>query len=492
MYPEQKIHESKLVDNLFWTYSEKECEEIKGEGFHRNIEDFVNQHLKNWLPSDYIIFDPLIQGSFSKFIKEQINPKELTYIHFNNGALYMRNSDKNYIVNVKTMWLVEENYKETLTDIINDMNCMVYSYDGIEEYVNLDRIGNVRALDIIRWIKFRVETPIKYFQIVPNIDISKYVPFLMSKVPISSLRLDEDEELYFDRMCVRDKVTRWMSTRYVSFSYDFKKNLNFIYRENAKLARINYSDKRTLTGRITSSDRYNPQNLSKSNSDRTMIVSRFRNGRVYQFDYTSFEARIALYLSGDQEFIQDYYDRDLHTESAKIIYEKLDFTPEERALAKDVNHAILYGAGDITVLKKLEYIPYPQEKMLEVKRFISPLIKKSKELMEEAERNGYLINKWGSMIYPEKTYAGFNNYIQSTASEIIVDKLIELKVMLRGMRSQFMFQVHDSIVMDIHPDELHLVQEIAKMLSYNRGMAFIVGYKSGVNYKDLYDENVYF
>ncbi len=101
------------------------------------------------------------------------------------------------------------------------MNCLVYSYDGIEEYVNLDTLGNIRALDIIRWIKYGVETPVKYFQIIPNIDISKYVPFLMSKIPIETLLLDEEEEVYFERMCQRDKITRWMSNRFISKSLSF-------------------------------------------------------------------------------------------------------------------------------------------------------------------------------------------------------------------------------------------------------------------------------
>jgi DNA polymerase-1 len=283
-----------------------------------------------------------------------------------------------------------------------------------------------------------------------------------------------------------------MSTRYVPFAYDFNRNLNFIYRENVKLAKINYSNKRTLTGRITSKDNYNPQNLSKSNEERTKIISKFRNGRIYQFDYTSFEARIALYLSEDEEFIQRFYDKDLHSETARIIFESQDFTPEQRDIAKLVNHSILYGASEATILKKLEGQEYPIEKMLRVKEFLSPLFAKSKELMLQAENDGYIINKWGSIIKPEKSYAGFNNYIQSTASEIVIDKVCEIKALLKGYQSDFLFQVHDSLVFDIHPEEVFLVEKIAKTLSFHRGMMFSIDYKSGINYKDLSSEGVYF
>ena len=414
------------------------------------------------------------------------------YIHFNNGAIYMRNGDSNFVVNVKSLWMTEESYRETLTEAINSMNCMVYSYDGIEEYTNLDTLGNIKALDIIRWIKYSVETTIKYFQIIPGIDISKYVPFLMSKIPLETLLLDEEEEVYFVRMCQRDKITRWMSNRFISFSYDFKKNLNFIYRDNAKRAKINYSSKRTLTGRITSSDKYNPQNLSKSNEDRSMIISRFRAGQVYQFDYTSFEARIALYMCGDEDFIQEFYDKDLHYETAKIIFETDDFSAEQRDVAKLANMAIMYGASEATALKILDAYPEPYDKLRKIKNFLRPIFNKASEIVEQAKQNGYIINKWGSIIKPEKDFAGFNNYLQSTAAEIIVDKVFEIKSLLRGYRSQFMFQVHDSLVFDIHPEEHHLVEQIAKVMSYHRNMIFSINYKSGPNFKDLSSEYVYF
>jgi hypothetical protein len=48
-FPEQKIQDNKVMNNLYWTYNELECNEIQGESFHRNIENFVNENLKNWL-----------------------------------------------------------------------------------------------------------------------------------------------------------------------------------------------------------------------------------------------------------------------------------------------------------------------------------------------------------------------------------------------------------------------------------------------------------
>lgn len=492
-YPNQKITNTDVVNNLSWTYNEKESKEvIDGDAYFKSIEKFVNKHVYEWLPSEYKLYDSIVHGDFSNFISENINEEVMTFVHFNNGAMYMRNSGKDYIVNIKSLWLTETNYKNLITDVLNKLDCLVYSYDEIEEYVDLDTLGNLKALDIIRWVKYSTETPLKYFQIIPNIDVSKYIPFMMSVIHPKSLELDDDEQVFFERMCQKDKITRWMSTRYISFDYSFDKKLSFLYRDISKLAKVNYSTKRTITGRVTCKDKYNPQNLSKSNDERAKIISRFRNGKIYQFDYTSFEARIALYISENESFIQDYYDKDIHSETALIMFETHSFTPEQRESAKLVNMAIMYGASDATTLKMLSMYPEPHIKLQRVKSFLEPILKKAEEIIEESKAKGYIINKWGSIIRPEKDFAGFNNYLQSTASEIVVDKIYEIKKLLVPYRSQFLFQVHDSLVFDVHPEELDLVQLIAESMSYNRGMAFAVNYKSGSNYRDLSSESVYF
>lgn len=492
-YPNQKITNTDVVNNLSWTYNEKESKEvIDGDAYFKSIEKFVNKHVYEWLPSEYKLYDSIVHGDFSNFISENINEEVMTFVHFNNGAMYMRNSGKDYIVNIKSLWLTETNYKNLITDVLNKLDCLVYSYDEIEEYVDLDTLGNLKALDIIRWVKYSTETPLKYFQIIPNIDVSKYIPFMMSVIHPKSLELDDDEQVFFERMCQKDKITRWMSTRYISFDYSFDKKLSFLYRDISKLAKVNYSTKRTITGRVTCKDKYNPQNLSKSNDERAKIISRFRNGKIYQFDYTSFEARIALYISENESFIQDYYDKDIHSETALIMFETHSFTPEQRESAKLVNMAIMYGASDATTLKMLSMYPEPHIKLQRVKSFLEPILKKAEEIIEGSKAKGYIINKWGSIIRPEKDFAGFNNYLQSTASEIVVDKIYEIKKLLVPYRSQFLFQVHDSLVFDVHPEELDLVQLIAESMSYNRGMAFAVNYKSGSNYRDLSSESVYF
>lgn len=107
-----------------------------------------------------------------------------------------------------------------------------------------------------------VDTSEKYFHIIPNFDDRKYTPFFMSK--LNSIGLDIEEQMFMKRMCRRDVATFWMSTREIAFSESFSNNrLNFKIRKGYKLSKIEYSDKRTITGRVTAHDSYNPQNLQK-------------------------------------------------------------------------------------------------------------------------------------------------------------------------------------------------------------------------------------
>lgn len=481
-FPNQNITEKKVLKNLFWSFSKSESEKT----FFKDIESFFNESVIKWLPSNFKSYDfYLSKNSFEDFIKENINPIEKSFVYFYNGAMYINSDNKNFSINVKSMSIANVDFRKKITNALNSLNVICFSYDNFNEYVNIDEIKKITTIENLRWIKYGVETLDSYFNIIPNFKIQKYIPFLMSK--INPIDLDLNEQKFYNRMCERDKITCWLSNREIAFSPSFiNDKLDFKIRKNHKLARINFSNKRTITGRITSRDVYNPQNLDKKTDERKNIISRFENGNILVFDYISFETKIALYLSEDKEFIEEYYNDDLHYETAYVLYGIEDISFEQREFAKILNHSLLYGAGDETLLSKLSAeFKNPEEQLYKIKILLKPIIDKSEEIKEFYRTHGYIINPWGSIIRSDKIYASFNHYIQSYASEIMVDKLFEIKNFLKPFNTQFLFQVHDSLVFDLHPSEHFLIEKLSDILKYHKNMLFGVSYSIGTNYKEL-------
>lgn len=481
-FPKQNIFDKEISPNLSWSFSKSENE----KEFYNESESFFIQSVKKWLPNNFKLFDSYLnKEGLDVFLKENLNIDKKMFVFFHDGALYINNDKNNFIINVKSLSTMHVNFREIITNILNTHQAVAFSYNNFYGYIDLDKIGDIMTVDNLRWVKYGVETSESYFNIIPNFHIQKYIPFLMSK--LNSIELDSEEKVFYKRMCQRDKITCWLSSREVAFVPEFdNKKLNFKLRRNCKLAKINYSNKRTITGRIAARDGYNPQNLERDSGERSNIISRFDGGSILVFDYVSFETKIALYLSEDKEFIEEYYNEDLHYETAILLFGTPEINKEKRDFSKILNHSLLYGAGEETLLTKLAvHFKNPEEQLYKLRKLLKPIIDKSEEIKKQFKDNEYIINPWGSIIKSNKAHASFNNYIQSFASEIVVDKLFEIRDLLKPYKTEFLFQVHDSLVFDLHPSERFLIDKIADTLSHHKNMLFGMAYNIGPNYQDL-------
>jgi len=471
----------KVIDNrISWAYSKQENERESKD----LIEKFINETIKKWLPQKFELIDSIFTNfTLKDFIDTELSVNK-TYVFFDNNGLYINNDEKNYIINLNSLELTFDDAKKEVTDFINKVKPIIVSYKNISKYVNIDDVSCLYTLENLMWVQYRQELTMSYFDLIQGFNINKYIPFIMSKVV--KINLNNDELKSLKRACKRDKITEWLSTREINFRQNFDKSgLKFRYSNENKLAKIEYSNKRTLTGRIVAIDKYNPQNLPKNTDDRTQIVSRFNGGKIVTFDYTSFETRISLYLCEDEDYIEKYRKKDMHLETARIIYKKSKITVEERENAKIINHSIMYGASIETLSKRLEGLPEVENIIYNVKLFLQPLMKKTKEFSKKHVQYGYVINDWGTIVYADKNYAAFNNIVQSTATEIIIDKIGEIKKILSNYKSSFLFQVHDSLVFDIHPEERDLIKKLIKNVVKYKDMDFGINYSVGFDYKNL-------
>ena len=226
--------------------------------------------------------------------------------------------------------------------------------------------------------------------------------------------------------------------------------------------------------------------LPKDSNIREQIISRYEGGKIAVFDYRSFETRLSMYLSRDEDFILKNMNSDLHLNTAKSIFQKDELSDEERKLGKDINHALLYGGGD-ALLKNIiskSNVEDLDGSISRVKDFLQPILNVSSYINDVYKELGYIINPFGTLIKPNKSYAAFNNYVQSTAADIVVDKISEVKNWLKDKESSFMFQVHDSFVLDVSPKDLNAIEEIKSILSKYNDMAFDIEVLSGGNYME--------
>lgn len=233
----------------------------------------------------------------------------------------------------------------------------------------------------------------------------------------------------------------------------------------------NFNQTRARTGRLSSS-RPNMQNMPKSNKFpvRKAMVSRFEGGMVAECDYSSLEFVVAGELSKDSQIISDIINgRDVHKQTASIINQcdESEVSKDMRQNAKAFTFAPLYGgkgANEAEHVKKYFKAYFTIYKGLREwhKQLMNGVIKDGKVripsgktyMFENAVRlpNGSCTNATAVVNYP----------VQGFATGIIVPLACvraHRRFMELGLRSKIILTVHDSLVIDVHPDELMQVRD---------------------------------
>ena len=482
LFPEQNKLISKIDENLYWTYSSSEnLTKSKSD-----IKSFLEFSIKKFFNKKLITFDYIIDGELKSFIANNINPKVRSYIYFHKNACYIHNINETYAISLSSLEFSGKDVKRIMTSLINKIECTIFSYQNITNYTYIDEIRDVMTLENMFWSKeLKYVEPKDFINIFLSKDIHKNIPLLM-KILMENNKITQDEINSCKRQSKKDRITSWLSTNKLYFEESFipTKEIRCKYENNKKYTILKYSDKRTITGRINCVDNFNPQNLPKDSEIRKSIISRYDGGKIVSFDYKSFETRLSMYLSRDMDFINKNLNSDFHINTAKAIFLNEEPTPTEREIGKNINHAILYGGGDKllnTIISKSN-INDVEDAIKRVKEFLMPILDTSNYINDVYKELGYIINPFGTLIKPNKSYAAFNNYVQSTAADIVVDKLFEIKEWAKDKKSSLIFQVFDSFVFDISPDEENAIEEIYNILFKYNDMTFEVESKGGNNY----------
>lgn len=489
LFPQQRISKRKISDNISWVYST-----LEDKSTISDTKKIIKSILLNWLPNTYITYDYVLDGTFSKFLENNFTKPYKLYVYFSGKAMYLFNSentDKIIGVSLESMKYAGVDVKKAVTTIIEKYSPICLSYSNVSIYLTEKHEPFFETIENLFWARYFEEISEKYFyNFIMDVNSDRFIPFIMYEL-YKRHKISEYEKTYISRLNKKDIITDWLSKRELFFDKKYEnEKLNLKNNSDGMpFIKLSYSNKRTITGRINCIDkRFNPQMLPKDSPDRKRIVSRFKGGKLVVFDYVSFETKLSLFLSQNKNFIEKYQNKDLHEETAKVIFNKNNLSQNERAIGKSINHALIYGAGD-EILKKILKDTENKDDILErVRMFLSPIIDFSKQIQVSCEEFGYIINSFGTIVKPQKTWATFSNFVSAMAADVLVEKLYVIRNLLLDKKSKFIFQVHDSFIFDIHPEENFLIDEIKEVLSQFKNITLQVDASEGQN---LYECNLF-
>ena len=228
---------------------------------------------------------------------------------------------------------------------------------------------------------------------------------------------------------------------------------------------------RTATGRFSGADP-NMQNMPRGGTFpvKKVFVSRWKGGKILEADFAQLEFRAAAYLSQDKVAIDEVKTGfDVHSYTANVITESGQSTTRQEAKAH--TFAPLYGATGFGRTKaEASYYQQFTKKYKGIASWHSRLAK-------EALETGMITTPSGRQFaFPDVTrrmngtvsnFTQIKNYpVQSFATaDIVPVVLISIERMLSRLQSCIVNTVHDSIVIDVHPDEYQKVVFILKTIN---------------------------
>ncbi len=235
----------------------------------------------------------------------------------------------------------------------------------------------------------------------------------------------------------------------------------------------------SLTQHITATGRFSGRNPNMQNMPRggtfpvkKVFVSRWENGKIMEADFAQLEFRTASFLAQDETAMKEIDTGfDVHSYTAKVITDAGQ--PTSRQDAKAHTFAPLFGATGYGRSKaEASYYKHFIEKYEGIAAW-------HKELGDEALRFNKITNKSGRQYaFPNvkrrdngmpSHFTMIKNYpVQGFATgDVVPIVLNELHELLQPYNSCVVNSVHDSMVIDIHPDEEQKVIDIIESLNDN-------------------------
>ncbi len=279
----------------------------------------------------------------------------------------------------------------------------------------------------------------------------------------------------------------------------------------------------TATGRLSSSNP-NLQNIPVRTEFSRRIRKAFlpqKDWKLLSADYSQIELRILTHLSGEEVLKNAYLkNEDVHSLTAKILFEKDAIGADERRIGKTINFGVIYGMGAQrfarstgvslieakyflskfkerypAVFKFLEY----QERLALSQGFVETLLGRRRYFHFNKNGLGRLLGTPPNEIdlttarragmEAQQLRAAANAPIQGSSADIIKLAMIQLHSALRetGLAAKILLQVHDELVLEVNPKDLEETKLLVQSTMENAvklSVPLIVETGVGVNWME--------
>ena len=269
---------------------------------------------------------------------------------------------------------------------------------------------------------------------------------------------------------------------------------------NEKTGRVhtNFNQAATATGRLSSSNP-NLQNIPV----RTVFSRRIRkaflpekNWKLLSADYSQIELRILAHLANEEILINAFHkNEDIHSLTARLIFEKENINSEERRVGKTINFGVIYGMGikkfarstgvttseakDFLIKYKERYAKIfkfleLQERLALSRGYVETIFGRKREFKFDKNGLGRLRGKDPYEIdlktarkagmEAQALRAAANAPIQGSSADIIKIAMIELnkKILNMNFSAKMLLQVHDELLFEVEPDALEVTTQLVK------------------------------
>ena len=232
---------------------------------------------------------------------------------------------------------------------------------------------------------------------------------------------------------------------------------NFINRAQGVRWVCDYNPWGTVTGRLAANPHSFP--IMTMNKEFRRCLEPHHDWFV-ELDYNAAEVRTLLALSG-----QEQPDNDIHEWNMKHIYTDIN----DREEAK----------------KKMFSWLYSHRSNKKAQQFYDKNL-----VLQKYWKGGTIVTEFDRQIDNVDAHHALNYIVQSTTSDLVLSRAIEINERLRQLSTNIAFTLHDSIILDLKNEDRYIIPELIRIFGNTKFGKYKVNVAAGKNFGEMKEMNL--